>query len=257
MSNYAQRTYEEIIDIKDDKKVKVIKQLIPKDVKTIVDIGCGNGLITNQLAATYDILGVDINPTKLKHVKTKTLESSCNKIELPDKSFDLVFSSELLEHLPEQLLRETLSEFERLSKKYILITVPNKESLIKLMVKCDSCKKLYHKNGHLHSFDFKTLDVMFTDFRILEKMEFGPLIRAYNNILGKTKHALTPASSWIPKFWSKKQGISYTYCLHCGKKNETKHRFHPIAFGLDMINLALSKKNKSQLIALFERKSGE
>ena len=42
-------------------KIEYVKKLIPNDVKTIIDIGCGSGFITNQLAEDYKVIGVDIN----------------------------------------------------------------------------------------------------------------------------------------------------------------------------------------------------
>lgn len=255
MSNYATREYKEVIDIKDDKKINLILETIPGQVKNIIDIGCGNGLITNRLVEHFDVLGIDINPTKLKHVKANTMVSSCSNISAPDQAYDMVFSSELLEHLDDTFYQSTLSEFQRLAKKYILITVPNRESLHKLMVKCQSCRNIYHKNGHLHSFEFNKLKELFPNFKLVKSFEYGQKIRSYHPVLARLKHALTPPSSWIPKLWSKKQGVNYSFCLHCGEKNEIQHKFHPLSFSFDVINVVVCGKHKSHLIALFERKS--
>ena len=82
----------------EDLKDKIIKVLdfLPEDVKTIVDVGCGNGAITNVIGKQYDITGVDRSKEALKHLKTKTVLASADNIPLPSASFDLVFSSELL-----------------------------------------------------------------------------------------------------------------------------------------------------------------
>ena len=40
-------------------KVQKILGMIPPDVRTIIDIGCGDGTITNRLAEKFDVTGVD------------------------------------------------------------------------------------------------------------------------------------------------------------------------------------------------------
>ncbi len=40
-------------------KIDKILNIIPESVKSIVDIGCGNGIITNQLSKKYHVVGVD------------------------------------------------------------------------------------------------------------------------------------------------------------------------------------------------------
>ena len=102
---------------------KNILNLIPKDVKNIIDIGCGNGLITNILHEKgFDVLGVDRSENALKFVKSHILKSNCDSIQVKDKSFDLVLSSELLEHLEDDVFKKTLNEIDRISSKYILIS---------------------------------------------------------------------------------------------------------------------------------------
>ncbi|MBK8628516.1 MAG: hypothetical protein IPN86_24085 [Saprospiraceae bacterium] len=41
----------------------------------------------------------------------------------------MALSSEVLEHLPEEIYNSTTKELSRISKKYILISVPNDESI--------------------------------------------------------------------------------------------------------------------------------
>lgn len=254
MVDYEKRIYTSITDIRDRKKVDTVLNYIPSDVDTVIDIGCGNGLITNELGKNYDVLGVDINESKLKFVETKKLKSSCDNIDLPDASFDLVFSSEMLEHLDDDLFERTLNEFNRLSKKYILITVPNEEPLHKLLVECEKCGHIYNKNGHLRFFSQKKAPQLHKNWEVLKSETFGRKVRNYHQPLADLKHQLSPAKSWIPKYWIKNQGVNYHFCTKCGHKNKLEYRFHPISFFIDALNLITTGKKHSHLIILLEKK---
>lgn len=253
MIDYKNREYDQITDIQDQKKIERLLSIIPDDVKNIIDIGCGNGLITNELNRYFKVLGVDINASKLKYVEGPSLQSSCDEIDRPDQSFDLVFSSEMIEHLEDDLLHAALKEMDRLSKKYILITVPNKEPLHKLQVKCEACGAIYHKNGHLHSFTLEKLDSLHPNWKVLEKIEYGRKMRNYKKSLATIKHKVAPPSAWIPKQWVKSQGVNQSFCTKCGHKNILAPKFHPLAFGIDALNTVTSPKFLSHLMVLFEK----
>lgn len=252
-NTYADRTYHEITDIRDRRKIERIRNIIPDDVHTIIDVGCGNGLITNELDKDFDILGVDINLSKLEYVRAPKLQASCDNIPRPDQSFDLVFSSEMIEHLPDDLFTRTLKEFERLSSKYILITVPNREPLHKLQVRCKNCGMNYHKNGHLQRFTENRLTELFPGWEIIFVEAFGKPVRDYSKSIASLKHQWVPPEAWLPPHWVKTQGVPYHYCIHCGHKNQTKPRFHPLGFFLDSLNTLISRKYPSHLMILLKR----
>jgi len=254
MVDYKNRSYSKVTDIKNRSKVEKVIDLIPDDVKSIIDIGCGNGLITNEIGKYYNVLGVDINESKLKFVQTDKLQSSCDNIERPDESFDLVFSSEMLEHLVDDLFKNTLNEFDRLSSKYIMISVPNNEPLHKLMVKCEKCGKAYNKNGHLRTFSENSIQNLHENWKVVHTETFGRRVRKYRKSLASMKHQMTPPSAWIPNYWIKNQGVNYHFCTNCGYKNNLDYKFHPLAFAIDSLNLVTTGKDKSHLLALFEKR---
>jgi ubiquinone/menaquinone biosynthesis C-methylase UbiE len=255
MTSYAAREYTEITDIRDPKKIQTLLSLIPSDVRNIIDIGCGNGLITNQLNEKYEVLGADVNASKLEFVTGPKLQASCDAIPRKDMEFDMVFSSEMLEHLPDDLYARTLQEFARLAKKYILITVPFNEDLHKLLVKCDHCGKVYQKNGHLRSFSKHDLDQSIPGFRTLDTQLYGNSVRKYRKWLADLKHKLTPADSWIPKHWVKTMGVGYHFCIHCGHRNVLRSRFNLLSFMIDSLNTLISGRQRSHLIILMEREA--
>jgi SAM-dependent methyltransferase len=82
---------------------------------TVVDLGCGYGEFLNYLKAARRI-GVDLNPDSPAHLQNgiEFIEHSvCDLPFLADGSVDLVFTSNLMEHLPgkrdvEQMIREAL-----------------------------------------------------------------------------------------------------------------------------------------------------
>lgn len=58
------------LDKKMKDKINVLLSFIPDDVKSIVDVGCGNGLITNALKQQFEIFGIDRSITALKFLKS-------------------------------------------------------------------------------------------------------------------------------------------------------------------------------------------
>lgn len=138
-----------------------IERFIPSGVKTILDVGCGNGYIINFLAERYDCTGIDISETALQGVTCKKMIGNCNALPFPDDSFDLVMINDVIEHLPQDVLRETLAELRRVSARYIIVTVPFMERLDAGMTCCTHCGTVYHIAHHLNSFGVCELTKLF------------------------------------------------------------------------------------------------
>ena len=236
-----------------DINIKYISELIPSDVTTIIDIGCGNGLITNALSKKYKILGVDRSSNALEFVKTEKLLSDCDNINVSNNSFDLVLSSELLEHLPENIYLKTIEEFSRISKSYVLISVPNEESINKGMICCPKCKYIYHRNLHMRSFTEDSIQQKFNQFEVLKVVKFGLKVRQYNKFLSKIKHRFTNPNSWIPWFWTKGESRN-SFCPNCENTFINKYEFSLIGLFLDISNIFISSKKEFWLLVLLKRK---
>lgn len=98
-------------------KAKVILDVIPQDVRTIIDVGCGDWTITNVLAKEYKVVGGDLSQEGLKHLSANASPVVSNAACLPfkDNCADMIFSSELLEHLPDEVFLKAISEMKRIS----------------------------------------------------------------------------------------------------------------------------------------------
>jgi SAM-dependent methyltransferase len=234
-------------------KIQIIFDLIPDDVERILDVGCGNGAITNILAENYDVTGVDRSKEALKFVKTKKIQASADKIPLPDNQFDLVFSSELLEHLEAETLGKTVGEIRRLTKKYLLISVPNDENPDKLSIRCPKCNFDYNRPNHINVFDEHKLATLFPDFSLIKTIKTGKKVRYYAPFLLKLKKRFTPSHSWIPYYWIAKDKRK-TICPSCEYVFEYTYKFHPIASILDITNVIVSPKKPYWLIVLLQKK---
>ncbi len=118
----------------------------------ILDMGCGLGRVLIPLAEEKALLtGVDISKEMLKicrsEVKKKGLEKSVNLVhggvdKLPffKNSFDVVIATELLFHLPDKVLNETIAEINRVTKSSgkVIITATNPSSIFLSSVRVSS-----------------------------------------------------------------------------------------------------------------------
>lgn len=236
-----------------EQKARKILNIIPGDVKTLLDVGCGNGAITNVLNTKYDVTAIDRSEKALSYVKANKIVASSDDIPFPDQSFDMVFSSELLEHLEEETFQKTVEEFKRLTKKYIFISVPNGENPNKLAIKCPKCGYIYNRPNHLRSIKKEDLVHLFDGFKLVYHEEFGPKTRYYRPALLKMKIKLTPSDSWIPKYWIP-EAQRKTFCPSCEHQFVIPYRFNLLSFGIDVFNVMVSPKKPYWQFALLEKK---
>jgi len=165
--------------------------LIPQDVKTILDAGCGNGLITNVLHQQYQVSALDVSAVALENVHCPKVVASVTEIPFPADSFDLVNCSEVLEHLTDDELIKALAELKRVAKQYILIGVPHREQLAKLYYRCAECGHIAHPYGHLQSFcDARLSGLLEPDYYLKRQAIFGPKEKDFQPVLLTIKQRL-------------------------------------------------------------------
>ncbi|MDD4223189.1 MAG: class I SAM-dependent methyltransferase [Candidatus Cloacimonetes bacterium] len=163
-------------------RLEQINRILPPGVKTILDAGCGNGVITNALHERYDVTGLDLSPAALEYVKAPKVIASVTAIPFPDASFDLVMCNEVLEHLSGADLAQAVTELKRCSARYLLVSVPNREQLETELVRCQDCGHIFHAYGHLQSFDLSRLDFLLGWQRIWDQT-LGPRSRDFSPAL--------------------------------------------------------------------------
>lgn len=119
----------------------ILKINIGTSPKFILDIGCGNGLFSIELALRNQkskIVGIDINESaieqanvikgrlNLNNVEFRTLDVSERKLPFEDKTFDMILLIDVIEHIKPDILRYVLKEASRVLIKngVMIISVP-------------------------------------------------------------------------------------------------------------------------------------
>jgi len=213
--------------------------LIPTDVKTVLEVGCGNGAIINRLQKRgLDCFGVDVSEEGLKYVKCKKKLMSGDHLDFKNNSFDLVICSEVLEHLSLHVYKKTLKELERVAKKYILITTPYKQYLREGFTKCQDCGTTYHANRDLRIFDENSYKSLFISFS-LKKLIYINKERKQN---------------WLEKFLRYRLGNFYiesdvALCPACGCKSNYKQKYNLFSLLAALSYRVMPRRKKARWIS--------
>ena len=137
--------------------------LVPADVRTLLDAGCGNGVFGRYLGETrpeITVTGMDRSQEALRHVTTGRLEGSVSAIPAEDRSYDCVTCLEVLEHLPIQDYSQALHELARVARRHIVVGVPYREKTERNTTTCPECRTTFNAYLHLRRFDDDTLKVL-------------------------------------------------------------------------------------------------
>lgn len=108
----------------------VKKHIDISTVKSAFDVGCGDGFATYYFDKIIKkVEGGDIAEYMLEKnplPKSKLQVIDAEKLPLKDNCYDLVYTWEVLHHVPNP--QEAVNEMARVSKKYVLIFEPNRTS---------------------------------------------------------------------------------------------------------------------------------
>ncbi len=140
---------------------QALKSIIPADVRTILDAGCGSGIVTNTLVDQWDVMGCDISQTALAQVNAPTVLADLTDLPFEDNQFDLVLSSDVIEHIPDDVYRSAIDEIARVAGKYILIAVPYREILEASFVQCPKCRSRFHAHYHQRPYTAASFEGLF------------------------------------------------------------------------------------------------
>ena len=141
-------------------------------VRTICDLGCGNGHIAGRLASLgYEVTGIDASRSGIRiaqhaYPNVKFVEALINRELTGFDSFDLVVSSDVIEHLyrPSDLIEAAFSLLK--PGGHILLGTPYhgylKNLALAMTGRMESHFSALHDGGHIKFFSVKTLSRLMT-----------------------------------------------------------------------------------------------
>jgi len=106
-------------------RIQQTLSLVPVNVRSILDLGCGDGTVSNHLVDEgSSVVGVDISFEALRYFKGKGIIGSLEQLPFKDNSFDLVICAEVLEYLPVAAYMSSLSSRSNVSPEIMSSSLP-------------------------------------------------------------------------------------------------------------------------------------
>ena len=133
----------------------LVHRLLPRDAgPAILDVGCGDGALSRDLAAATGarVTALDLSLRRVGRAGgdggVRFAAGSSYELPFRDGSFSLVLCTDLLEHLDDP--QRAMGELVRVSSRWVLVSVPWSIRIEKTL--CPHCNKDYFLYGHQHSF---------------------------------------------------------------------------------------------------------
>ena len=181
--NYYQNRFPESFEGARPRLDYIIKEISKKTNKPtprVLNIGAGSGYFEETSKRLgWDICSLDPDADTVKKLNKKGVKGYIGYIEMmpfDDESFDFVVASEVLEHLNDEKFHRGIREVFRVIVQdgWFLGTVPYCENLRLNQVVCPKCGEVFHRWGHIQSFDSELIKSLLSPYFLVEKIVERP-----------------------------------------------------------------------------------
>ena len=159
-----------INDPEERARIETIIQQVPRE-RTLLDVGCGYGVFLHLLKNHIDIFSVGLERSQNSLTVGKSMfdlnlvQGTADVLPFYDCSIDVITVLEVIEHLPYEAFEKSLQEIERVSRKWIIISVPFCEK--RIFIRCPYCGCEFNPYYHFRSFTKKDLVNLFNKFNLV------------------------------------------------------------------------------------------
>ena len=219
-------------------KLEGILEMIPERLGTVLDVGCGTGWMLKALEPRCArAVGLDSSLEGLRNVcrAGDAIAGSGARLPFRSDAFDLVLCAEVLEHYPDQVLDEAAAELARVTRRYVLVTVPFEENLHLNTVRCEYCSTEFHSSLHMRSFSVRKLAELFKPWGLRPAAVRKTGTRRYRS---RTMVRINAALTGYRAFW--RRGLR---CPRCGNTEFRCRRAceNPVSLVLEGANRVLGR----------------
>lgn len=107
--------------------------------KTVLEIGPGNKIVSNFLGSLgIKVVTADINA----YLHPDILCNVTNLSECINKQFDTILCAEVLEHLPFEYFEKSLEEIGKVTKQYVVLSLPEGNSSLRINIKASFTRQI-------------------------------------------------------------------------------------------------------------------
>jgi SAM-dependent methyltransferase len=194
----------------EDEKARTadLLRMLPRGRRSVLEIGARDGHFSRLLANYFtEVVALDLEKPSFEIDRVITVEGDVTRLNFADDSFDCVFCTEVLEHVPD--LQKACHEISRVARHEVIVGVPFKQDIRVGRLSCQRCGKTNPPWGHVNSFDENRLRGLFSGLQVVSR-----------TFVGKTKESTNPLSTFLMDIARNPWG---TYeqdepCIHCGAK---------------------------------------
>jgi ubiquinone/menaquinone biosynthesis C-methylase UbiE len=230
-----------------EERTRIVLSMLPKEARTAADVGCGNGILVHALdGADRKAIGIDPSRTALRAFDLPRACARGEKLPLRARAVDLVACLEVLEHLTDEGVRACAAELMRISRRWILVGVPEREDPMRNALRCPRCGTIFNRSHHLQSFDVTRLIGLFPGFEATDLRRGGQPVRPYPAPLLRIRHRLAH------RFF-KGPGETHGLCPKCGNRDFPPFRPNLLSITLDGFNRLISRRRPYWILVLLER----
>ncbi len=110
-------------------------------VNTVLEIGPGSKLVSKEL----DNLGYKVTTCDFDTSVNPDIVADVRSLPFEDNSFDCIMACQVLEHIPFEDFEKVVADMARITKKYALISLPNRSTGFEFVFKIPFIQTLFKK----------------------------------------------------------------------------------------------------------------